>query len=304
LTDFTFIVNPKAGKGSTTKILGALESILRAEQISHETFLTERAGHATDLAASASSPVVVAVGGDGTVNEVANGLMSTAGKTLGIIPTGSGNDLIKSVGIPHNLRAAVDVLLRRRVRLIDVGTVACSENSSPAQPASTRPRYFVNGIGAGFDAAVAARTQEIHYLGGTFLYVAAVFQTLGKYSSPEYSVVIDGTEWRSENLLMAIGNGRCAGGGFYLTPDAVIDDGLLDVCLVTKASVPRILMLMPSVMRGKHHKAKEVKFLRGKRITISSECPFYVHADGEIVGRGVRSVSVVLGENRLSVIAA
>jgi len=300
LSDFTFIVNPKAGKGSPTKILGTLESILRSKQLSHEIFVTERAGHATELAVSAPSPVVVAVGGDGTVNEVANGLLSTTGKTLGIIPTGSGNDLIKSVGIPHNLRAAVEVLLQQSVRLIDVGIVACSENDSPDE--RTRPRYFVNGVGAGFDAAVAARTREIRHLSGTLLYVAAVFQTLGKYSSPEYSVVIDGTEWRSQNLLMAIGNGRCAGGGFYLTPNAVIDDGLLDVCLVAKASVARILTLMPSVMRGKHGKAKEVKFLRGKAITIRSECPFYVHADGEIVGRGVRSVSVAVGKNRLSVI--
>jgi diacylglycerol kinase family enzyme len=163
-------------------------------------------------------------------------------------------------------------------------------------------RCFFNGVGAGFDAEVAVRTREFKHLKGTLLYLAAVFKTLGRYSSPEYEVTVDGESRIARNLLMAIGNGTCAGGGFYLTPEARVDDGLLDLCIVRHLSIPRLLSVMPLAMRGKHGKAKEVTFLRGKRIGIRSSSPFYVHADGEIVGRGTHDLAVELSDQRLPVL--
>ena len=186
---------------------------------------------------------------------------------------------------------------------MDVGIVRCSGADVLASEADAGgKRYFVNGVGVGFDAAVAVRTREIRFLSGTALYLLAAFQTLGKYDSPSYDITFDGTERRSRNLLMAIGNGFCAGGGFFLTPDARVDDGLFDLCVVERASVPRILLLMPQAMRGKHGSAPEVKFYRAKKITIRSETPFYVHADGEIVGRRVTEVQISLLPKALTVI--
>lgn len=299
--NYTFIVNPEAGKGSAERTWWRLQPLIAGSGIQHDVVRTESEGDGTRLAAIASGQCVVAVGGDGTVNEIANALVGSE-KTMGVIPAGSGNDMIKSIGVPVETEAAFQVLLRGEKLVMDVGTVRCS-GSDEVLPESgeLKSRYFVNGVGVGFDAAVAVRTREIRFLSGTALYLLAALQTLGKYDSPFYDVTFDGESRRSRNLLMAIGNGICAGGGFYLTPDARVDDGLLDLCVIERASVPRILRLMPSVMRGKHGPAKEVNFYRAKEINISCKTPFYVHADGEIVGRGVRNVQLGILPGSLTV---
>jgi len=269
--------------------------------IQHEVLRTEAEGDAIRLAKGASGQCVVAVGGDGTVNEIANALVGS-GKTMGVIPAGSGNDMIKSIGVPVETEAAFELLLSGKRVVMDVGTVRCSGSDEMLpEPGEPEARYFVNGVGVGFDAAVAVRTRQIRFLSGTALYLVAALQTLGKYDSPEYDVEFDGESRRSRNLLMAIGNGVCAGGGFYLTPDARVDDGLLDLCVIERASVPRILLLMPSAMRGKHGPAKEVNFFRAKEINISCKTPFYVHADGEIVGRSVKHVQLGILPRSLTV---
>jgi YegS/Rv2252/BmrU family lipid kinase len=302
MSDFTFILNPEAGRGSASRVWRRAERLLHSRGILYDVLRTKAAGDAVRMARGATGSVVVAVGGDGTANEVANGLMGSR-KTMGIIPAGSGNDMIKSLGIPSRVEGAVDLLLEKKVVDMDVGTVRCSGGNVPAsEPEAERERYFVNGVGVGFDAAVAVRTREIRFLSGTALYLLAAFQTLGKYDSPSYDVTFDGTERSSRNLLMAIGNGFCAGGGFFLTPDARVDDGLFDLCVVERASVRRILLLMPLAMRGKHGSAPEVKFYRAKTITIKSESRFYVHADGEIVGRRVSELHISLLPKALTVI--
>jgi diacylglycerol kinase (ATP) len=304
VSDFTIIFNPQAGKGTAHRVLALAEKLLRHRSVPHEIQVTERAGHATELAKRAPGPYVVAVGGDGTINEVGNGLVGT-GKILGIIPGGCGNDLIKSLNLPRRTADAFEVLLRGRKKEIDFGTVRC-ENPGPGTGGETvtEQRCFFNGVGAGFDAEVAVRTREFKHLSGTLLYLAAVFKTLGKYASPEYEVTVDGKTTTARNLLMAIGNGTCAGGGFYLTPEARVDDGLLDLCIVSHLSIPRILMVLPLAMRGKHGKAREVTFFRGKKIGIRCSSSFYVHADGEIVGRGTHDLAVQLSEERLPVLVS
>ena len=296
MNTFTFIVNPTAGKGAAARLVEPLRAELERRAVEYELITTTRPGHATAAARLSKGSVVVAVGGDGTLNEVANGL-SGPNKTLGIIPAGSGNDFIKSVGIPPKFLPALDILLRGERRSVDLGTVSCGppEGNSP-------PRYFVNGVGIGFDAAVAARTREIKFLGGNALYIVAVLQTLGKYVPPRFTLSIDHETRVSNNLLIAVGNGRCAGGGFYLTPDAIVDDGLLDICMVGVKTIPQILSLMPKVMKGKHHGVPGVTFLREKGLTVSAEEPFFVHADGEIVGDGVHDVQVGILPGRLLII--
>jgi len=294
----TFIVNPNAGRGNGKKVFERLRSELARKAIDFDHIETTGPGDATVAARSAQTPIVVAVGGDGTVNEVANGLAGTQ-KTLGIVPAGSGNDFIKSVGISGKSLEALATVFGGIPRAVDLGRVSCSVNAdgSDALPA----RYFTNGIGVGFDAAVASRTQEIQFLGGTAVYILAVLQTLGHYTPPEFTLTLSGTVSKFKGLLIAIGNGVCAGGGFYLTPDAIVDDGVLDICTVQDKTVFQILRLMPLVMKGKHHNVRGVKFYRDNKFTISASEAFYVHADGEIVGRGVRHVSVDLLPGHLTV---
>ncbi len=301
MSEFTFVLNPSAGRGVTAKRAKDLRRLLRERDVQGEIVFTTRPGEATELARKAGSKYVVAVGGDGTVNEVANGLVGT-GKVMGVIPSGSGNDFVKMLKLGRGMASAVDCLMRKETLVVDVGTVACSGGISPGcSPPETR--YFVNGVGIGFDAAVSARTREIKHLRGTILYLVAVFQMLGKYVPPTFTISTDGLQLEpARNLLIAIGNGTCAGGGFYLTPQARIDDGLLDVCLVDAISVPSILRLMPKVMRGKHVGEKPVKFLQTKEIAFLGDRDFYVHADGEMVGRNIREVRISLQPRQLEVI--
>ena len=288
----TFILNPAAGKGKADRVWARARRLLEGSGQPFELLRTSGRGEASRMAAAAATTRVVAVGGDGTIQEVANGLIGTQ-KIMGIIPAGSGNDLIKSLGIPLGVNPAVDIISSGEHRRIDVGQVVCSSGPDAGDdPDYARGRFFVNGVGVGFDAAVAARTREIPWLTGTALYLAAVFQTLGKYKAPLFRVQADGEEFESRNLLFAIGNGRCAGGGFYLTPEASVEDGLLDVCSIREASVGRILVLMPKALQGKHGQVREVKFFRTRSLRLISDDSFYVHADGEIVGDGVRRVDV------------
>ncbi len=297
MTQYSIILNPEAGKGHGRKLLPRVTAAFNERGATYELHQTAGPGDATRLARTAAGNIVVAVGGDGTINEVANGLVENP-RPLGILPAGSGNDFIKAVKVPKDFAGAVDTLFRGKLASIDVGFV-----STGGGEGNSGGRHFVNGVGVGFDAAVAAKTAEIRFLTGVPLYLAAVFQTIGKYTPPRFSSEIDGKRGESRNFLVAIGNGPCAGGGFYLTPDAVIDDGLLDVCLIDPVSIPTILRLMPKVMAGKHGKAKQVKFIRCRNIRLDSSDQFYVHADGEIVGRNVRFVQVSLNDKVLSVIA-
>lgn len=299
MSQFTFIVNPQAGKGDARKVFAAIQRELRHRSADYRTVMTERPGHATEAAREADSPVIVGVGGDGTLNEIANG-MAGSGRSLGIIPAGSGNDFIKSVGVPRRPVDALQILFTGEPRAVDVGTVFCTADKEGGGNSS--PRLFVNGVGIGFDAAVAARTREIPLLGGTALYLVAVLQTLGRYTAPVFSMHGEHAQRNAPALLIAVGNGVCAGGGFYLTPDARVDDGLLDICAVDDKNVLEILRLMPRVMRGKHHNVPGVKFFRDRSFVITADTLFYVHADGEIVGANVRRVEIGLRASSLNII--
>ena len=296
---FTFIVNPNAGGGKPRKLLPEIERLLRSWDVPYTLKLTTGRYDATRLALASDSDVVVAVGGDGTVNEVANGLRP--GATLGVIPAGSGNDLVKSLPIPVKPLDALRTAVQGRPMRMDVGKVSCS-HSGAAAAAQGETRFFLNGVGVGFDAEVAVRKERIRFLSGTPVYVAAVLQTLGRYRAPLFDIQADGVTRSSRQLLIAVGNGRCAGGGFYLTPDADPSDGRLDVCLIDDVSVFTILRLMPRVMKGKHLGHPSVTLVRSSRVALESATPFYVHADGEIVGNLVTKVEISLRTQPLTVL--
>lgn len=300
MKDFTFVLNPAAGKGAGARAANLVEQILKGSGLRYRTVRTEGAGHATEIARTADTACVVAVGGDGTINEVANGLVGT-GTTMAVIPTGSGNDFIKSIGVPRSVRRAMELLWSGTPRMIDAGRVetgSLADGSIVYAPG----RYFVNGVGVGFDASVARRVAEIRWLRGTALYLLAVLQTLGKFRPPVFQVAADGAQWEQKHLLVATGNGPCAGGGFYLTPGARVDDGLLDVAVIDSVPVLKILGLIPGVMAGKRVEKSFVRYLQVKHLELSSESTFNVHADGEIVGREVHGVRMRVEPGVLRVI--
>lgn len=296
----TFIINPMAGKGRGKKLLRTLDTLIHRHFPDAEVILTERRMHALELASERkdnADSTIVAVGGDGTVNEVGNGLMG--GKaTMSVIPIGSGNDFVKMFGIPTDIHKAVEKLTHGTIRESDAGYVTIQSSDG-----SESQRYFLNGIGIGFDAAVANQTTRFKHLRGVSLYAFSVAVVLFNYKTPNMMMSMNGAMMNGEHFLIAIGNGKCAGGGFYLTPDAEIDDGLLDVCLVDNVSIPQVVKIFPSVMKGKHKKHSKVHFYRTDTLRVETQGEIMVHADGEVLATQARDINIRVTPKALKILA-
>ncbi len=285
---YRVIVNPTAGRGNGARLLPRLPALLQG--LCYDLVKTEAPRHATILAASAAEEGydgVVAVGGDGTIFEVINGL---AGRdtALAVLPIGSGNDFIKPLGIPADLAAAVECLRRGRVRRIDLGRAGLT--------------YFGNMLGIGFDARVAVETYRLPQLHGFALYLAALWRTVWRYRSPYLRLECDGQALEGRFLLVAVGNGRCQGANFWLTPEAEMDDGYLDLCLISDMPLPLFFYHLPKVFRGKHTRLREVKMLRARHIRVRSAEPVAVHADGEILAESATELEVEIRPAALRVV--
>jgi len=236
---------------------------------------TEGPGHALELARGLPDGAerVVAVGGDGTVHEVANGLLGRAGSPvpqLGVVPVGTGNDFAK-MAYSQRLSPgrAVAALAAGEVRRFDVGR-AWDE-------------YFVNSVGVGLDADVARRVNQYKHWPGSLGYVVAALQAVLHRRTPRFRIEVDALTWTGPTTVLEIGIGPCAGGVFYLVPDARPDDGLLDVCAVGAFDWRFLLTKAPRVLRGRHTTLKEVTMARGRVVRVTSlDGPLTAHLDGEL----------------------
>jgi YegS/Rv2252/BmrU family lipid kinase len=254
---------------------------------------TQAPEHAIALAEEAVTDgcqLVVAVGGDGTVSEVVNGLMRAGQQgnstTLGIIPVGSGNDFAWLAGIPMEPSAACQRLFEGQTRLVDIGHIL---------EASGRERYFDNGCGIGFDAVVSVEARRLKWLRGYLIYVVAVLKTLiFHHQAPRLRIQVDGRELINPTMMLTIGNGQRHGGVFFVTPDAKLDDGLLEVCIAGEFSRPGMLMILPSFMRGTHVTHKKIQMDRARKITMEAPVPQAIHTDGEIFATDARQCEVTV----------
>lgn len=308
LQECLVILNPASDRGRAARAGAAAMDALLAAGVRAELATTDRRGHATEIARAAASErgiPVLAVGGDGLVHEVVNGLLLAAGGAssapLGVVPMGSGNDFAKMLGIPpRRPREAVTRILTGRPRGVDVGWV----RRCVAERGRAGEWAFVNGLGIGFDAQVAAEASRIRRLRGLAIYVAALARTLPRLRAPRMRIAVDGREVADRPLLLAtIANGGCHGGGFWLCPDARIDDGALDVLTADPKDAWEAVRLALRVLRGAHLGAPGVFMDRGARVQVWSEEPLPVHADGEIVVEGVRELEVEILPGRLTVLA-
>ena len=294
------ICNPTAGRGRAGKLLPEVRAFLQSQGVETAVALTKAAREATALAAEAAAagfPVVIAMGGDGTIQEVGEGLVQGRPSTnrqadatrLGIIPVGTGNDFAKMLSTTTDWRAACTRIAQGQPRRVDVGRV--------------NGHVFLNNVGIGFDAQVGIEAQKIRWLRGQAVYLAALVRNLLlSYRTPHVHVTLDEIEIKQAITLLTIGNGRCSGGGFWLTPQAEIDDGLFDICLVQGLSKLQILGFVPSAMRGTHITAEAVRMSRTRRLTITSGEPLPVHADGEILYTDAHELTVELLPAALAVI--
>lgn len=304
---FKFIINPEAGRGKSRRMDDMIHGFLRGRNVNYEIQKTTKASEATSIAVESAKrfDVVVAVGGDGTANEVANGIIGS-GATMGVIPTGSGNDFAKLLGMDDKPEISVGQVLSGKSEKIDSGTIDLVDQSN-----SRTTRKFVNSIGVGFDAVVAYESQRIKRLKGIPLYLLSVLKSLKNYSPHRFEMSFDGKAEASDSYyLVCVGNGNREGGGFYVTPGAHPGDGRFEVCTVRNVSLLRALKILPTVLKGAHGKFSEVRFLNSTNVKIGSSKPFVVHCDGEILGVensqvemqiNPGSLEVIVGENGLQV---
>ena len=253
---------------------------------------TERPGHARELARQAADDgydLVVAAGGDGTINDVVNGLMrgSKAVTQLGIIPIGSGNDLAWSLKIPTKIEPAVQKLFTGTPQTIDLARIEDDQG---------RFRIVDNNIGIGFDAVVVIETEAINRVHGFMMYLLATLRTIMSYSQlPQTTIHFDDERVEQQITFIAFGVGPRGGGGFLLTPQAQHGDDLIDTCTVNPVGRLTMLSLLLSVVRGTHIKSKHVTMRQNKQIRVRSDLPMPIHTDGEMFAYpqdNVREVTV------------
>lgn len=267
------IANPAASRGGVTKQLIKMKKLTGeyAAICSFDFMVTENPLHATELARvnAPNYDLVVAFGGDGTINEVVNGLVE--GDTpLGVIPFGTGNDFARSAGIPLGLRPALELVCRGTPLPTDVGIV--------------NGRYFVNAVGIGFDGRTNYEASKIKGLKGPLVILVAIFRTMRFWQAVPITLTVDGQSISGPAYLIGIGNGPSVGGGLKLTPQARLDDGRLSVCHAADIAPWKILLNFPRLKSGTMYKLKEVTMLSGSKITVESEQPLPVHVDGEVLG--------------------
>lgn len=268
------VLNPAAGRGAAARALDPIVREFHRQGWAVHVERTEGPGHAAELAARAAASGVtrvVAVGGDGTVHDVANGLLRQGGDAvLGVVPIGSGNDFAKLLGVyRHSPARAVRRLVTARTVAFDAGR--------------TGGEYFVNSMGCGFGPAVVRVRDAMPGLSGFASYFVPVIRAFAGFRPPRLEVRAPGFSETGYMMMVEVCNGTTSGGSYRFAPDALPWDGRLDVCVVRRVSLPRFLLAVPRVMRGTHATMREVALFQTREVTIRSlDGPLLLHLDGEL----------------------
>jgi len=273
--EWVFIVNPVAGNGFARSIVPKLEEMIQKHNVDAEIVFTERSGHATELSEQyfkRGFRYIIAVGGDGTFNEMSRSLISRKDVTIGIIPAGTGNDFIQILGFPSRLSDNEwDIFFNRKVIAMDAGSV--------------NGMIFLNGMGLGFDAQVAAENYTEPgkvKRGGKHKYLWHIVKTLLFFKEKRMTVITDAGRHETDCFINTIAIGKRFAGGFYLTPKAIANDGLLDVCMIKKLSLPERFSILLKVPEGKHITDRRVNYYQTKGINLEFPEVVPFHVDGEL----------------------
>ena len=291
--DWYCIVNPHAGSGKTMPVWKLAEELLTARSVPYKTTLTNYKFHATLLAREAAQHgyrKILAVGGDGSVHEVMNGILEYCDAqgvppeefTLAVIPIGSGNDWIKSLGVPHDTKAVVELIAADSFARQDVVRVETAPDDAGVPSVS----YMANIGGVGFDSHVCERVNALKDRGkrSKMIYLGALLQTMFHTKALHARIVADGeTVFDGEAYSVAFGNGRYSGGGMRQVPMSEIDDGVLDYMIVPKAGLLKILTQIPRLYNGTVNESGLLRTGRCARLEMFGDD--IVEMDGEIVGR-------------------
>ncbi len=227
---------------------------------------------------------IIAVGGDGTFNDVANGILDSGKRpSLGIVPAGTGCDLPRTLGVPTSIKESLVFAMTTAARPMDAGLAKTS----------TVERHFLNVAGLGFDAKVADRAQRKKHLSGKSAYIAALAQSLTDFGYIDVEIEANGMNIATKAVFVSITNAQYLAGGFHFAPMAVIDDGLLDLAIISDISLPGFVKAVPSVVRGKHLSNPHWSHSTTTHVKVTSSTPAMVQLDGEICGFSPAEFSIV-----------
>jgi diacylglycerol kinase (ATP) len=303
------IVNPNAGRRKGEKDWPEISRMITAANIRFVSMFTQHRIHAIRMArrfVEMGYRNIIVVGGDGTMNEVVNGIFTQAKRptdsvTIGLIPVGTGNDWCRMFGIPYDYQGAIDIITRRKTFLQDVAWVKFM------QEGREKHRFFANMAGMGYDAMVAEKTNKQKDQGksGPLSYFINIFSSLFSFEEAQTEILVDDIEvLKAPVFTMNVGICKFNGGGMMQLPKAVPDDGLLDMTVITKLSRFRVMRSVHKLYDGSFTLMPQVKTFRGKTITINSKPEVYMEADGESLGHspfkfGIipKSLSVIIGKD-------
>jgi diacylglycerol kinase (ATP) len=270
------VANPAAGHGRAGRLIGKVTTALHRLRVPHEIRVSESGTDLEQLArvaAEAGTRVVAALGGDGTASLAANGILGT-GAALAALPAGTGDDFAKAIGA-GKLDAAIELLADPKTADLDVIEVTTG----------AAKRSFINIAGAGFDSEVNETANGMTVkLGATGTYLVALLRTLSRYSPAAFTIQVDDERIELNAMLVEVGSGRWTGGGMKVLPDAVMNDGMLDVCVVEALSKLAFLRAFPRVFLGSHTTHPNVRMCTGTRVQVEADRRVLVYADGELVG--------------------
>ena len=268
---YAFIVNPIAGSGRAQKAVQVIENEMRQRSLAYGVMLTEHPGHGTELARKAIAMedccCVIAVGGDGTAYEVACGLMGSS-MPMGIIPAGTGNDFIKTIGVPKDVRLALDFILSSQARPVDVGQL--------------NDRLFINVSGTGFDVKVLECMEDAKkVVHGIWPHLIGIVRAIFSYRPVHVTWTVDGIAQEADVLLCAVANGRYIGGGIPICLEAQPDDGLLDLIVVENKPRWMLPFYLPGLLMGRVLKFPFTTHQRCREVTMSAP-GMHLNIDGEV----------------------
>ena len=268
-----FIINPKSGIGKQKKVDGLISRHLNLNRFDYEICHTEARSHAVTLSSEAASmnyDAVIIVGGDGSINEAARGLIGKD-TALGIIPAGSGNGLAHFLNIPLNTRKAIEIINRFQVKPIDTGII----NGNP----------YVSVAGLGFDAYVAKLFSKSR-IRGFWAYAKIIFLQYLTYQPKRYKIYVDGKTLKKSAFMLTFANSDQFGFNAHIAPTAVIDDGYIDLCIVRKPRIFYVVLVIPFLFLGLLHKTPFVKVIKTKNVKVIQSRNNVAHIDGDDIDLG------------------
>lgn len=296
------IANPRAGKGKVGRDPAAFARLIESSGIEFDLHITEGRGHATEIARQATEQgcrFLVAVGGDGTIHEVVNGMMGESGllnsdAVLGVVAAGSGSDLIRTFGLPQRAEEAVSYLRGDNVFVLDVGKVTVTRESG------THTQYFANIAEAGFGADVGLLAERIPRWVGKLRYLICYFITLARFSIGDVRITLDERVYEGPLTNLVVANCQFFGGGMKIAPKAMPDDGRFDV-LVIRGNKRDYVRASTKVFKGEHVPSPFIKEFYAAKVHITAEKALRVEADGEILGFTPATYEIVPNALRLKI---